>query len=249
MASTVTVTNCLPGQAQGAASGADVGAGSSATPPAAGAVAAAPGAASPGAQGVPSGGIGVVIVDIPESLRTPTQGGPGPTAAPAAPVQPPVATAPVVQNPAAGGKFDFYLGQAKRLTNMNQVRSHPCPALRTPVLALRCSRSQGLRALRLSSPFPGLLVPLVSSPSRELPTLLHLSNRFPELPTLRHLSSLSRRLAARPLLFCLFHPPRPPRPPPPMPRSNLSRPLTPPWSRLVESPEALSTLLAHSTAL
>jgi len=107
LASTVTVTNCLPGQAQGAASSVDLGTGASVSPPVAGAVGAAPVAASPVALGVPSGGIGVVVVSIPDAVRTQTRGGSGP--APSASAQPPAATAPVVQNPAAPGKSSFFL--------------------------------------------------------------------------------------------------------------------------------------------
>ncbi|KAK0657240.1 hypothetical protein B0T16DRAFT_452723 [Cercophora newfieldiana] len=106
-ASTVTITACpSPGLANGAADPA-----ASVSVPNAGAVGAPPGAAQPGGQDTPSGGIGVVIIDIPASLRKTTGGGAAPTAppvasapvasAPAASVVAPSAGAPVVQNPAA----------------------------------------------------------------------------------------------------------------------------------------------------
>ncbi|KAK1755215.1 hypothetical protein QBC47DRAFT_211980 [Echria macrotheca] len=90
VASTVTVTNCAPGVAQGAASGVGSSVAASASLPAAGGAAAGtPAAAAPGNPGVPSGGIGVVIVSIPDSLRTKTK-----SVAAAVPT--------AVQNPAVG---------------------------------------------------------------------------------------------------------------------------------------------------
>ncbi|KAK5663601.1 hypothetical protein OQA88_4032 [Cercophora sp. LCS_1] len=102
---TVTVTAaCQPGAVNGAASSLDTAVGASATLPAVGAVASAPGAAVPGAQQQASGGIGVVIVEIPTSLRTPTRVGTPPPATSAAALPPAASvSAPVAQNPAVGG--------------------------------------------------------------------------------------------------------------------------------------------------
>lgn len=104
---TVTVTaNCQPGAVNGAASSGLNSVDASATVPAVGSVASPPGAAVPGAQQQASGGIGVVIVDIPSSLRTPTRAGNPPPATSAAAVAPPAASASA---PVAGGELTLEL--------------------------------------------------------------------------------------------------------------------------------------------
>ncbi|KAK4451716.1 hypothetical protein QBC34DRAFT_51846 [Podospora aff. communis PSN243] len=182
-ASTVTITACpSPGLANGAADGASA---SSVSVPNAGAVGAAPGAAQPGTQGTPSGGIGVVIVEIPESARKTTGNGAVATPPPAASAPPavaPSAGAPVVQNPAA--------------SNLAPLPSAGAPAAGSSLAPLP-GASAGASSL---APLPGAASSLAPLPGAASSTLAALpSSSLAALPSAGSSAALPTPPALAPL--------------------------------------------------